>query len=239
MTRLMYDGVTPSRIPADATMVAGYVDGRYANISAIRKRFPKALVVPIAVFASTNAGVVLDVEPGDATPAQAPGWVQRRRAAGVDPTVYCSAYAWPAVQAAFRHAGVAEPHYWIADYDNDPTVPVGAVAKQYRDTAGYDVSAVRSYWPGVDPKPNPEDEVLSADDKKWLTAQISTQVRAALQDPAVLKAIATAVAHQDGLYQAAADRKDPKNATWALASLVQNIDEKVTTLVASKKETQP
>lgn len=234
MTRLMYDGITPSRIPADATMVAGYVDGRYANIPALKERFPKARIVPIAVFAHTNDGVVLDVEPGNATPAQAPGWVVSRRHAGVDPTVYCSASTWPTVQAAFRNAGITEPHYWIADYDHDPTVPVGAVAKQYKNTAGYDVSSVRAYWPGVDPKPNPEDEMtLTQADLAALGKLIDQRIAAALP------AVAAAVADTDGLYQAPADRQDKANATWALRAMVQNIDEKVTTLVAAKKGTQP
>lgn len=236
MTRLMYDGVTPSRIPADATMVAGYVDGRYANLPALRQRFPHATVVEIAVFAHTNGGTVLDVEAGDATPGEAPGWVVSRRHAGVDPTVYCSASVWPAVQAAFRNAGIAEPHYWIARYDNDPTVPTGAVAKQYKTTAGYDVSSVAAYWPGVDPKPTPappEEDVLTAADKAWISLEIATQINAALP------AIATAVADTDGLYQAPADRQDKTNTTWALKAMVQNIDEKVTALVAVKKETQP
>jgi hypothetical protein len=78
-----------------------------------------------------------------------------RRAAGADPTIYCNASTWPAVRAAFAAANVAEPHYWIAKYDGDPTIPAGAVAKQYRgDVApGYDVSSVVDYWPGVDPAP--------------------------------------------------------------------------------------
>lgn len=153
MSRLMYDGVTPSRIPIEATMVAAYVDGRYANVVAMRSRFPHARLVTIAVFASTNAGNVLDVEKGDATPTQAPGWVVKRRRAGIDPTVYCSASLWPSVRQAFRSLNVPEPHYWIADYDGDPRIPAGAIAKQYKNTPGYDISSVVNYWPGVDPKP--------------------------------------------------------------------------------------
>lgn len=229
MTRLMYDGVTPSRIPPDATMVAGYVDGRYANLPALKARFPHATVVEIAVFAHTNAGTVLDVEPGDSTPAQAPGWVVSRRHAGVDPTVYCSAATWPAVQAAFRNAGVTEPHYWIADYDNDPTIPTGARAKQYKNTAGYDVSSVAAYWPGVDPQPNPEDEMtLTQADLAAIGKVVDARIVAALPE------IAAAVAHTDGLYAAPTDRADKSNATWALASMIQDIDAHVRTGVAKK-----
>jgi len=158
--RTMYDAVTADNILAAnprPQMVAGYVDkiklepwsgGDWAL-------FPDAVKVQIVKKATTNAGHVLDVEPGDATPSEAPGWVKMRRAAGADPTVYCNASTWPTVRAAFQAAGVAEPHWWIAHYDGDPTIPAGAVAKQYRgDVApGYDVSSVVDYWPGVDPAP--------------------------------------------------------------------------------------
>lgn len=156
MTRLMYDSVTPADLPKDATLVAGYVDGHYRNITAIRILFPHALVVGIAVDSHTNEGIVLDVEKGDATPTESVQWVVMRRHAGKDPTVYCSSSEWNAVKAAFHAAGVAEPHYWIAQWDGVQKVPAGAVAKQYKDASPghhYDTSVVTSYWPGVDPHP--------------------------------------------------------------------------------------
>ncbi|MFC1434362.1 hypothetical protein ACEZDB_27350 [Streptacidiphilus sp. N1-3] len=155
MTRYMYDAVDPSGIPAGATLVAGYVNGRYANIPELKARFPHAVVVGIAVTAGFNGGTVLDVEAGDATPAQAPGWVKLRRAAGVDPTVYCNTSTWPAVRAAFAAADVAPPHYWIAHFGVAAVIPAGAIALQYKNTAQYDESVVAAYWPGVDPKPVP------------------------------------------------------------------------------------
>lgn len=158
----MYDSVTAKDIPASAAMVAGYVSGPFRWSDADWARFPNATKVRIATRANVNDGHVLDVEPGAATPAQAPGWVQMRRAAGVDPTVYCSLGAWPAVRAAFAAADVAEPHYWIAHYDYSPALPGGAVAKQYADPAHnsgghYDKSSVADYWPGIDPIPTPSD----------------------------------------------------------------------------------
>jgi hypothetical protein len=148
--RTMYDAVTVANIPAGALMVAGYVDGRYANLAAMRARFPHALIVPIAVRASTNDGLVLDIETGDATPAEGPGWVTMRRAAGVDPTVYCNTSTWPAVKEAFASAGVAPPHYWVAQYDGNPAIPAGAVAKQYSSPGPFDISSVADHWPGID-----------------------------------------------------------------------------------------
>lgn len=164
MTRTMYDSVNWAAIPANAQMVAGYLaPSSFAWPAAAWARFPNAVKVQIAVRASTNAGQVLDVESGDATPAQAPGWVAMRRAANppVDPTVYCSASAWPTVQAAFASAGLAQPHYWIASYPGGGAViPSGAVAHQYADPnsgsgGDWDLSVVADYWPGVDPISTP------------------------------------------------------------------------------------
>lgn len=173
--RTMYDAVTASNIPSSATLVAGYGDGYYQNTAEMRARFPHATVVEIAVSPHHNLGVVLDVENGDASPSQAPGWVNMRRAAGVDPTVYCNSSTWPAVRSAFQAAGVAEPHYWIAQYDGNPGIPGGAVAKQYRDVGPYDLSSVADYWPGVDsppaptpppvPPPVPPEDIVTPQDK--------------------------------------------------------------------------
>lgn len=154
MTRTMYDAIYPANIPAAAQMVAGYVDGRYAWKPADWARFPHAVKVRIAVFSSTADGHVLDVEPGCSTPGNAPGWVVRRRAAGVDPTVYCSLSQWPVVRAAFAAAKVAQPHWWIAAYPgNGPVLYSGTVAHQYANPGPVDISVVADYWPGVDPKP--------------------------------------------------------------------------------------
>lgn len=157
MTRTMYDSVNPGYIPAGATMVAGYADGAYANVPAMRSRFPHATVVSIAVRWTTRAQV-LDVESGDATPTQAVTWCTQTMAdkSNRELTVYCNTSEWPHVRAAFQNAGVTEPNYWVAQYDNDPAIPAGAVAKQFQgDTNGYDVSSVAAYWPGVDPAPKP------------------------------------------------------------------------------------
>jgi hypothetical protein len=156
MPRIMYDSVTATDIPRSARMVAGYLaPSRYAWSAQDWARFPSAVKVRIAIFANVNAGHVLDVEPGDATPAQAPGWVAMRRRAGLDePSVYCSASSWPSVRAEFQRQGVRQPRYWIARFDNVRDIPAGAVAKQFINPPGsgghYDLSLVADNWPGVD-----------------------------------------------------------------------------------------
>lgn len=159
MTRTMLDGIASdasamARSGRRIDLVAGYVDGAYAWSPAHWALFPHSVHVRIAVFASTNDGVVLDCEPGNCTPAQSVDWVLMRRRAGVDPTVYCNQLdpqvGWPAVRAAFHARGVAEPHYWVANYSGNTAIPPGAVALQYTDTGSYDLSLVADYWPGVD-----------------------------------------------------------------------------------------
>lgn len=154
--RIMHDGIASDAllIPATTQLVAGYVDGLYAWSAADWDRFPHSVKVRIAVFTSTDDGHVLDVEPGnDMTPSHWVSWVQMRRKAGVDPTIYVGENNWQLVRDAFQSAKVAEPHYWVARYDNIQQIPAGAVAKQYADAGSYDLSVVADYWPGVDPTP--------------------------------------------------------------------------------------
>lgn len=136
-----------------AQLRAGYINGLYRSVE-------PGVAVQISVFAPANQGNCLDVESGDATPSQAPGWVRMRRAAGVDPSVYCSEYTWPAVQASFRQAGVAPPHYWIANWNGKAEMIPGAIAHQYcspgTGSGGHwDLSLVADFWPGVDQAPVP------------------------------------------------------------------------------------
>jgi len=153
--RLMYDSTSAGDIPVSAVIVGGYVDGLYKWSDADWARFPSAIKVRIAVFASTNDGHVLDVEQGDATPAEAPGWVIRRRQAGVDPTIYCNRGNIAAIKAAFSNAGVPLPHFWLATLDGSTPWDMNIVAIQYAGQTillqHYDLSIVSNYWPGVDP----------------------------------------------------------------------------------------
>lgn len=164
--RLMYDGINAlaagiARSFPDAVMVAGYVNGTYAWTQAEWDLFPRAQHVGISVTASASEGVVLDVENGDATPGQAEAWIRERKAAGVyRPTVYCSLATVPAVRAG-TGAYVLGKDYdiWVADYDGSAaappvpgTPPASFAAKQYENTAAYDVSAVYDDgWPHLTP----------------------------------------------------------------------------------------
>lgn len=174
MTRTMYDSVTPEAIPLawNPELVAGYIDGHYRSFNGLVARFPKAIHVPIAVFASTNGGLVLDCEAGDATPAQAPGWVKMRRAAGVvRPTVYTPGSQVGAVKQACAAAGLVQHRdyeLWVAHYDGRPSPDgYGEAAKQFTDHGpggeNVDISAVfDDAWPFYAPPPQEDDNDMPA-----------------------------------------------------------------------------
>ena len=157
MTRMMFDGVEADSVPGGAAIYAGYVDGEWQSYDPLVARYPGALHVSICVTSSDSARV-LDVESGDASPDEAPGWAARERAAGnAYPVVYMNSSTWSSVQAAFADQGVPAPLYWVAAYVGDPSqvpgIPAGAIALQYYDFGGYDASVVADYWPGLDPAP--------------------------------------------------------------------------------------
>lgn len=168
MTRLLYDSTVAANIPADAEMVAGYVDGLYKWTPADWARFPNAVKVRIAINPATNDGHALDIEPGNWDAAASVDWTIMRRASGVVPTIYCGTwapgYTWQDVIDAHDARGVPRPQIWLAYYDGIQVIPDGCVAKQYANDAmlgfGADASVAADYWPGVDappPVPPPPD----------------------------------------------------------------------------------
>lgn len=197
--RTMYDAIntSSSSIPVSAELVAGYDTG-YIWSAADWARFPHARHVHICQR-NQMVGQVLDVESGAATVGYVVGWIRNRRAAGIDPTVYCSSSTWPQVRAAVAAAGITPPHYWIAQYDGVASIPtswldLGCVAKQYRSLAAYDLSVVVDYWPGIDPAPvtnSVEDEMsVSVQD---LPVPKDHELVVNLEDPATSAARAQAV----------------------------------------------
>lgn len=157
--RTMYDAVTASNIPRSAAIVAGYVDQIVLKPWSVAdwNLFPNAIHVQIVKKASSIFGNVLDVEKGDATSAQVPGWLSRMRGMGFVPSVYTSYSNWNAVQSAVSAAGLTQPPYWIADYSQNPVTwwptlnGIDAVAWQYTDFHNeYDLSLVAPFWEGID-----------------------------------------------------------------------------------------
>lgn len=118
MTVVMYDSITLSEIPADAPAVAGYVGGRWPTFPQLAVRWPRAHRLSIAVNASQRARC-LDIEPGDATPGQAPGWFRSLADSSEGkPVLYSSASTVGPVIATMSAAGIARNRYliWSAHY---------------------------------------------------------------------------------------------------------------------------
>lgn len=154
MVRTMYDAIDASLLPQGGDLYAGYVDGRWPSYNAIKKRFPASLVVGIATNPNTDDGIIGDGPPDNGTWSEWIGWVQRRRAAGFDPWINTNQMNdWTPGIEAFRAANVAEPHWWVANYDGSPVLPAGAPMKQYASNNDYDTSSCAAYLPGIDPAP--------------------------------------------------------------------------------------
>lgn len=142
----MYDSISAASIPATATIMAGYINGNYRSYEAMRARFPFQTVLSISVDPH-QAADILDIETGDATPAQSPAWVNLSRAAGHHPTLYMNRSTYPAVLAANT---ATKPDYWGAQYDGVGICPPEWVAKQFHDAGPWDISVIGGYWAAVD-----------------------------------------------------------------------------------------
>lgn len=119
MTRTMYDSVDWQKIPANAKMVAGYVDGAFAWPAEAWARFPKAAHVRISVIPPgdpKDAGV-LDVESGAASVADAPGFIRDRRQKKKRAVIYVER----SLVADIRKACTGLDYgLWVADWTGKP-----------------------------------------------------------------------------------------------------------------------
>ncbi len=133
MTLIMYDSIYVSSFPASGFQAtAGYVNGKWPNSAAMQARFPNLPHVALSVFAS-GAADGLDVENGDATPDEAPGWIDtkwNRRLAL--PILYCNTSMIGAVRAA---VGPRPFLWWSASYwlNQAMHLDAGAEATQFWD----------------------------------------------------------------------------------------------------------
>jgi hypothetical protein len=159
--KTFWDSTKIYDIPIGVDGVFYYIDGIYAVSGAeVRARFPDAVLVPIAVFANTNAGLVLDIETGDALPEEAPGWVRMRMAAGIArPVLYVNRSNWDIVRLYCTGLPV---DYWLADPTCVEHLVPGTIATQWfwssRCGGGhFDKSLVAENWlPGGTQTMDPE-----------------------------------------------------------------------------------
>lgn len=114
----MFDSINLATIPASAGAVAGYVNGYWPTYNSVVAKWPKAKHLSIAVTSSANAEC-LDVEPGDATPADAPAWFRRQVQNGVKrPVIYTGLSQARTVIDTLAKAGIPRSAYrlWTAHY---------------------------------------------------------------------------------------------------------------------------
>jgi hypothetical protein len=138
----IYDSVTPGSIPSSQP-AAVYADGNYAASASQMSGHHSVLWID-ANGSDPNANV-LDVEPGDATPAGAAQWVQAHLKAQPNSVaiIYTMRSDWSAVQDAVGGLPSSEQshvRYWIADPTGVAHVVPGSSATQWYWGSSYDIS---------------------------------------------------------------------------------------------------
>lgn len=135
-TATMFDTITLGTVPANPFALAGYTSGSWPTYLPLRRAYPNAHVVSIAVTPVFHADC-LDVEPGDADPSQAAAWVKADIAAGfAKPCVYSSYYEYVnQVRPDLAAAGISRSQVfeWDADYTYSPHIDTGFDATQWTD----------------------------------------------------------------------------------------------------------
>jgi hypothetical protein len=166
-TATMYDTVTVSTVPHDPFALAGYTGGWWPTFGALTRTWPRAHTVSIAISARERADC-LDVEPGDATAGDVPGWVRAEKRAGHPrPCVYSdwSEYVGQ-IRPVLERAGIhrSQVWEWDAHYTFTPHIDPGFDGTQWTDRAfgrNLDASLVlRSFLsiahPPLNPTPKPK-----------------------------------------------------------------------------------
>jgi hypothetical protein len=139
---VMYDSVTPGSLPSNQP-AAVYADGAYAASSS--QMAGHHSVLWIDTNGSDPNANVLDVEPGDATPAGSATWVQAHLSKQPHSVaiIYTMRSDWSAVQDAVGGLPSWEQshvRYWIADPTGVAHVVPGSSATQWYWGSSYDVS---------------------------------------------------------------------------------------------------
>ena len=142
---IIYDSVTPSAIPAGKA-AALYANGAYQASTAQVAGHGKVLWIDVK--GSNPRADVLDVEPGDATPAGAAAWASAKltKDPGSTAIIYTFKAAWGPVVSkinalpAWMHSRVK---YWIADPTGTAHILPGAAATQWYWGAHFDISSAK------------------------------------------------------------------------------------------------
>lgn len=155
------DSITASAMLPGLQVYCGYVAGTYNNYAAVTADHPGALYIGIAPWVAPTD--CLDIEPGDAAPADAPSFYHQATHPNTNkPVMYTSAGDAQTVINALAVAGIARSAYylWSAHYGLGPHVcgPSScgfpqADGTQWTDGANYDSDLFASYMFGAIPAP--------------------------------------------------------------------------------------
>ena len=134
--------MTPNSLPAGHA-AAVYANGAYA--ASARQVAHHKSVLWIDTNGSNPSANVLDVEPGDATPAAAAAWAQQRLAKHPHSVaiIYTMLSSWQAVKDHVAHLPKSQQHnvrYWIADPTGVDHIVPGANATQWYWGSNVDIS---------------------------------------------------------------------------------------------------
>lgn len=116
MIRVMFDSDNIAALPRNA-MAATYSDlvPNQAALTKLRSEFPQGLLLIDRHGDPTGQAVILDVETGLHSPADAPGWYDRQTKAGrTGLTIYCNRATLPAVNTAMGKRGFFR---WVSTLD--------------------------------------------------------------------------------------------------------------------------
>lgn len=163
------DNVSVSALDNGFKVYAGYWNGPFANMTALRKRFPHAYLISIALRVGGSKGsIAVDIEPGTLSGSQSGSfagclsWLRQGGFGGSKPLIYVMA-SWAAPLEHFlASAGIPRSAYylWTAHYSGQHLCsPSGcgfgastADATQYASGAN-DYNVFRGYVVGAAPPP--------------------------------------------------------------------------------------
>lgn len=142
----MFDGVTVADLPAGFSAYAGYYNGAFANLTALRERFPHATIVSITPSGEHGA-MFFDIEPGDGVNSEIAAFL---KAGGVG--FYTAGSNVAAAIAECSNAGIPRDTYrvwsahWIGSHVCAPDTCgyPQSDGTQYESTADWDASLLSS-----------------------------------------------------------------------------------------------
>jgi hypothetical protein len=149
MTILQGEDSVNAALETNSDFLCFYSAGSFANGTATKAKFPGKLYMGITPSVSEIPGAdTLDIENGDATPAQAPTFVINAKPPNLNlPGLYASESNIAAVVSACSNAGIPRSHYYLfqADWNDKDSIPAGIDIAQYENTVPYDKDVAYSY----------------------------------------------------------------------------------------------